>query len=220
MFFRMLRAALGLAVVAALSCSLAADKGRGSPIQRARVIDRTVSCSIPSRAGARIADVRGQSGSRRSPAAWIYLPTVGVGERDGGSLVWVAAGNPREPDPASGVVHPPHRLSIRVDGCRRAPRVPFSRRGLSGGRAGQFGDDWECEVGGRVVVRVRATFRTPAALRSSRVPWSDFRFLQAAGTVVQASLAVRSESGKVLAYGDVDEGGRARLFTASSCFPD
>jgi hypothetical protein len=185
-----------------------------------RVIDRTVSCSIPSRAGARIVEVRGRSGARRSPSAWINLPTVNVWERDGGSLVSVSAANPLEPDPASGVVFPPHRLSIRVDRCRSAPRIPFSRRGLSGGRAGQFEDEWECEVRGRVVVRVRATFRAPVPLRRMRVTWSDTRYLQAAGTVTQASLAVRTESGKVVAYGDVNEGGRARLFTASSCIPD
>jgi hypothetical protein len=216
----MLRVALGLAAVAAVSYGLATGTSSGSPVQAMRVIDRTVSCVVPSRAGARIVELRGQSGSRRSPSAWIDLPTVRVGERDGVSLLWVAAGNPLEPDPASGLVFPPHRLAIRVEGCKRAPQIPLSGVGLAGGRADRFGDDWECDVASRVVIRVRAMFRAPVQLRRAREPHSPFHYLQAAGTVTQASLAVRSGSGKALAFGDVNERGRARLFTASSCFPD
>jgi hypothetical protein len=44
--------------------------------------------------------------------------------------------------------------------------------------------------------------------------------LVASGTVLEGFLAVRSAAGKPLAYAEVFETGKTRLFTAGSCVED
>jgi hypothetical protein len=214
------RVAASLAAVVVLTCALAAAPGTGGIGQASRTIDRTISCSVVLFAGVKQVQVNGTSGTRslEDRSKWRSLASVGAGDKSG-TFMYVAAGNPLAPD-SSGFVFPPHRLSIRVNGCRNAPSIPFSRRGLAGGRAGRLGDEWDCAGGNRVTVRVRAIFRSPTRLRPVTYPNEQGRYLRAAGTVTQAFLAVRAANGKPLAYGDVAENGRARLLTAKDCSPD
>jgi hypothetical protein len=44
-------------------------------------------------------------------------------------------------------------------------------------------------------------------------------FLRTTLPVAKGEVAVRTQSGKLLAYGDVLESGRARLFVAEGCRP-
>jgi hypothetical protein len=69
-----------------------------------------------------------------------------------------------------------------------------------------------CAVRPRVVVRVRAVLARPAVLQSYR------KFARTTVPVTEARLVVQTQSGKRLAYGEVFESGKARLFTAPSCF--
>jgi hypothetical protein len=186
-----------------------------------RIVDRTLTCAVGLFAGVREAKVGAGSGTRllEDRSKWLSLADAGVGDSRG-SFVSVAAGNPLAPDRRSGVVFPEWRLWIRVDDtCRSAPRIPFSRTGLAGGAASQLHDDYDCVSGGRVVVRVRAVFRAPTTLRRT-TDRNGQRYLRAAGTMRQGFVAVRSAAGKPLAYAEVFESGKARLFTAGSCVED
>lgn len=92
-------------------------------------------------------------------------------------------------------------------------RVPLSARGLSGGAADYFGDDFDCPAPRLVFVRLRGVFRTPASLRLDRESLN----LTTDAPVLGASFAVRTESGKPLAFASVNDSGKARIFTARSC---
>jgi hypothetical protein len=204
-----------------LACALTVTPVTGGVGQASRTIDRTISCSVALFAGVKQIEVSGMSGTRLlgDRSKWRHLASVAAGDPNG-TFMYVSAGNPLAPDRQSGFVFSPHRLSIRVNGCRDAPSIPFSRRGLAGGSAGQLQDTWDCAGGNRVTVRVRAMFRSPTRLRPVAFPNEQGRYLRAAGTVTRAFLAVRAANGRPLAYGDVTESGRARLLTAGSCFPD
>jgi hypothetical protein len=63
-------------------------------------------------------------------------------------------------------------------------------------------------------VRVRAVLGSQTALRSFR------GFLRTTVPVREASLAVRTQSGKPLVYAQVFQSGKSLLFTSPTCFPD
>jgi hypothetical protein len=60
---------------------------------------------------------------------------------------------------------------------------------------------------------VRAVLATPSVLRGYR------SFARTAIPVREGQIVVQTEAGKRLAYGEVFESGKARLFTAATCFP-
>jgi hypothetical protein len=96
--------------------------------------------------------------------------------------------------------------TVLIHGCAR---VPLETKGLSGGRASEFGDRYQCPAPRTVLVRVRVEFAERVRVgRESRAH------------VTGGSLAVRTESGKPIVYADVHEFGRARLFAARSCIPE
>ena len=94
-------------------------------------------------------------------------------------------------------------------------RIPLSARGLSGGVADYFGDAFDCPAPRRVFVRTRGIFRTPSSLQLDRESLN----LTTDAPVQRASFAVRTTSGKPLAFASVNESGKARIFTAASCRP-
>ena len=90
-------------------------------------------------------------------------------------------------------------------------RVSFSRRDLTGGLAGQLGDELQCIVPRSLLVRVRAVFREPVDLKLVQGSYA------AIGRIAQGQVAVHTTAGKPLVYADVTDSGRARLFTARGC---
>ena len=65
--------------------------------------------------------------------------------------------------PYSGPILTGALASARSSASGRRPIL--RRRGLSGGAAGQFGDQYKCLLSGPVVIRLRAFFVTPTTLK-------------------------------------------------------
>lgn len=89
--------------------------------------------------------------------------------------------------------------------------MPLSPRGLGGGSANRFGENFECYPPKRVLIRVRAVFSSPTA------PKRRGAGLASSVTVKEGRLAVRTQTGKPLVYAEALESGRARLFVAGNC---
>jgi hypothetical protein len=197
---------------------------RAFPFQRApssavvasasRVFDRTLACTPGAAHGARLIRLNATTGFREGarfkwdgqvvvategdfrPRSKNYRPT----------MVAMTAGFP-----------PPPPLEVNGIGyssklCRvtRAP-VRFTTSGLSGGAASQFGDDFTCVVPETVLIRFRGVFRAPVPVTGRD------RFITAYGRLDKGQVAVRTPAGKRLAYGEVLDSGKARLFTARGC---
>lgn len=209
-----------LVLSASLVAAACAVTAGASLSASSRVIDRTLTCAVFPQGGVRVIDVRARSGLRLydDRSKWKFLASTGISDFRGG-FVYVGAGNPVA-DPEPGFPAQPQRLSI-VAGrtCTAAPRIPLSAAGLTGGPASQLEDRYECRPGRRVLIRVRAVFRSATSLRLKRYRGGDVHHV-ASGTVVEAKVAVRSLTGKPLAYAQIFESGKARLFTARGCVED
>jgi hypothetical protein len=199
-------------VVLALACLAAAglllEPPARADVVAARVVDRTFLCST-SRA-VRSVDVSARSGVRSSSAQWKDLPSAWIDSGLFGAdarLVTISAGTMGEFDRGGIVIH-------RGRCARAAARVALSTRGLSGDSASQLGKTYDCRAPTRILVRIRMIFRSPTSLKTRRFGYAAF------GAAKAGYLAVRTEAGKPLAYADVVDSGRARLFTARSCVPD
>jgi hypothetical protein len=181
-----------------------------------RVVDRTLQCNTGFAGGARILYLRAQTaygtGGKLDWLAGVYVATPGNPDPSHRnyrpSLAGVNAGWPPPPPLKSGGLGFDNRLCIASKA-----KVGLSRRGLVGGAASQTGDDYNCVVPRRVLIRVRAVFKVPVELK----PIGRRTFFSAEGRIEQGQVAVRTLSGKPLVYGDVREGGRARLFTTGGC---
>ena len=158
-------------------------------------------------AASRIVDLRSK---------WLRLPGASTSASNG-AFAWVAAGAPLAPEP--GRQDSLVRLSVDTRCAPRRVAVPLSPRGLEGGAAGQLGDDYDCMVPSRVHVRIRAFFVRPTRLRRYGVPGRTWTARVAEGTIERAWLAVRTVTGRPVAYADMHQSGRARLFVARSCLP-
>ncbi len=199
-----------LAVVAGASTSTSASLRQ--------VVDRTLTCSPKAANGARTIDVRAQSAHRRGARLeWLaqaVVTTAGnpVPARRNEyrpTLVGVTAGWPPPPPLASG------GLGIDVQRCNASRRsVPLSRRGLRGGAASVLGEETECYAPAAILIRVRAVFRSTAALELD----PKRNWLAADGRIERAQIAVRTPQGRTLVYAEVAESGAARLFTDRGCF--
>jgi hypothetical protein len=207
-----LRAALSFV---ALAAALAAPTASATPTA-VRVVDRTLLCTTGFQEGARVLFVRAQAafgqGGTLDWLAGVYISTPGNPDPTHPnfrpSLAGVNAGWPPKPPLKSGGLgfSNRHCVSSKED-------VGLSRRGLVGGVASQTGDDYNCVVPRRVLIRVRAVFRAPVELKSiARRMYSN-----AEGRVEQGQIAIQTLTGKPLIYGDVREAGRARLFTTGGC---
>jgi hypothetical protein len=169
------------------------------PGSGARVIDRTLLCSIAMRGGIRKIEIRA------SAATSTGLPSFGA------TTNWI---------PDAGLVSAStENLSLNPTRCTQArARVPLVTEKLQGGSADLSGREFECETPSRVLVRVRGVFRSPATLETTR----DFGYpvLSASGEMTEASLAIRTQGGRPLAFASVHESGRARLFGGRACIED
>lgn len=167
-----------------------------------RVVDRTLLCTIYVQAGIRQIEL---SAASRPNGPAVRAESFGVPTTIYGDLAAVSSG---------GLSH---------DRTRCTPsraRVQLTSAGLTGGRAGPFSEDFDCAASRRVLVRVRAVFERPVQLR---LDWKDatrrYKHMRAEGAVRTGALAIRTEAGRPIAYGDVLASGRARLFTRG-CVPD
>jgi hypothetical protein len=126
------------------------------------------------------------------------------------TLAGATAGWPPPPPFSSGALG----FSPKLCKAIRA-RVPLSPRGLGvGGEASVFGEDLTCTTPKKVVIRVRAAFFGSARLALT----AKKDYVNADGRIAKAQVAVRTPNGKPLAYGEVFDSGKARLFfTGRNC---
>lgn len=205
-----LRIALSLTVLALLAAALETS---AAPEQRARILDRTLLCSIELQGGIHELNVYGQSGVRLQGNAskWKELPTAFL---NSGSI-WtagLAGATAGRSDPSTQVGS---GLFYDAKRCKRTSRrVALSTKGLGGGPANQFQERFECPAPREVLIRVRAEFARP----------TDFDFISrtqqfgASGPPLRfAQLAATTTTGKALAYVDVSESGRTRIFLRGNC---
>jgi hypothetical protein len=210
-----LLAAAGVLVVAGVSA--AAWSRDSSTAATANVVDRTFACATAEARGARTIEVSALSGLRRSGRLRWLAQAVVTSANDpsvpvnAAPLAAVVAGWPPPAPLRSG--------SLGVGAKRCTPtraRVALSPARLGGGDAPAYQayDQVKCYAPRTVLVRVRAEFMRAVELRRNR----DGTLLQVVARMRRGQVAVRTPSGKPLVYAEVYDSGRARLFTAGSCF--
>jgi hypothetical protein len=213
--------ALAMVLVLALA-AVAAERVIQAPQAEApaRVVDRTFACTtgvtlglrgVKLGAGPRSAGLGDPSHAflfsgqgPRSTSAGIATGPAPAGGRPRGAA-WYTPASCRE-------------LTLRVPGTTRV-RVPLTRTGLRGGQL-TWPEGHNCEVPGRVLVRIRAVFTQPT--RWTRTTPQNFErdpvTMRAPGTIREGYVAVRTESGnRPLAFAALTQTG-ARLFIASRCW--
>jgi hypothetical protein len=181
-----------------------------------RLVDRTLTCRVGYFHGARLVYLTARSAVRHGDTLdWLaqaYVSTPGGNplstQNARPTLAGVTAGWPPPP--------PLTTNGLGYENTRCGPsraKVSLQPRGLPGGAASPFGDDVQCIVAKTVLVRVRGTFRDPV----EEEPNKAGTYVSALGRVVAGQIAVTTLSGKPIAYADVVEGGRARMFTKAGC---
>jgi hypothetical protein len=218
--------AIGLALLLATSLQLSASAKPAAP----RLFDQTLFCETALIGGVREMSARAHRGTLRDGSEWHRPPFAGVASGKVGDidsildnhLAWVIAGRPAAD---ALVVELPYTttgfpvsiwgtLAWNTKRCRAtAKRIPLVPRGLSGGAAGPFDDEFDCSTPRRVVVRLQATLQAPTPVRRNR------RFTRITASISEARIAVRTEAGRPIAYAEVLASGRARVFTGGGCFP-
>lgn len=223
-----------LVVRAAKASSVVGPQRSSRPLAPVRaVIDRTYVCGTALSGGARTIDAKGHRGTGRSGLIWRRPAFVAVSTGSGtlgglnasgldNSLAWVTAGRPSatstflEGNPLSELYQVRRFGTLGINAARcRASRAPvrLTHDGLLGGALGPFEEGYECAVPKRVLLRVHGLLRSAPRLTGFR------SFLRTTLPVAKGEITVRSESGRLLAYGDVLESGRARLFVVEGCRP-
>lgn len=190
-----------------------------------KIVDRTVECETGDHP-IREVDVTVRSGVRErgDRTKWQYRPSASfVAEGSwkpatpNRGRAGISAGWP--PVKYAGFPLNPVALYISTRCKLSRSRVSLSRAGLSGSVASQFEDEYDCVVPARVLVRVRAIFRTPTKLRRDRWNRSEVNDV-ADGPVREGTLAISTFSGKPIALATVHESGRTRIFVADTCGPN
>lgn len=174
-----------------------------------RVVDRTFTCSTLVRAGVRLVEASAVAGLREpaTPSQWRQLANASLRTGFGSPLASVSAGVP------SGVPGG-YTFAVGAQVCRAAKdQVSLSAQGLSGGSVDWSGGEFQCTTPKKIVVRIRAVFRSATSLRLDRATG----LLLTATPVREARIAARTQDGKRLAYAEVFESGKARVFAARTC---
>ena len=193
------------------------------------VIDRTYVCNTSILGGIYELKSRAHSGVR-SGSGWSKLPWAGASSggwagplaglpnAPGNTLAWITAGAPSASTTvgADGEVFPVlggGTIGVNSSMCRPSKaKVALSPSGLRGGTATAVVVALDCAAPRRVLVRLRASVEGSSALRErARL------FLATNAPAREAKLAVRTLAGRLLAYADVSDSGKARLFTAKGC---
>jgi hypothetical protein len=202
-------------LAAVLVSAISAEAGGAA----SRVVDRTFRCTLaPLYGGLRELDVTAKpngslgNGGRSDDVSPGYV-SVGSGPASGAfdDLVF-ARTRPEERGVAPGN---PFRPGVYVD-IRRCARarvsLPLSAKGLPGPPI-KFDTDADCELRGRVLVRVRAVLEAPTSWRPADRPYAGAR-----RNVVEAKIAVRSErTRRAIGLLELDQAGETRLWVASHC---
>ncbi len=209
------RRALGLCAVVCVGMLGSAARAAPERPDAVRVVDRTLTCRVGSYHGARLIYLTVRSAVRRGEKldalAQAYVSTPGnplSAQNSQPTLAGVTAGWPPPPPLTSD--------GLGYENARCGPSrasVPLTPKGLSGGVASALGEDVHCIVAKTLLVRVRATFRDPV----EEEPNKAGSFVSALGRMETGQIAVRTLVGKPIAYVDVAEGGRARMFTKAGC---
>ena len=193
------------------------------------VIDRTYVCNTSILGGIYELKSRAHSGVR-SGSGWAKLPWAGASSggwagpltglpnAPGNTLAWITAGAPSTSTTvgADGEVFPVlggGTIGVNSSMCRPSTaKVALSPTSLRGGAATTVVVALDCAAPRRLLVRFRASVEGSSALRDrARL------FLATNAPAREAKLAVRTLAGKLLAYADVSDSGKARLFTAKGC---
>jgi len=181
------------------------------------VVDRTIQCTPGSAHGSLSVTVSARTGWKKAgkfewPGQFaVATPGQPLPRRKNymPQLLGLVTGYPLDGPVAVGGLGYSGKLCKTV----HAP-VALTRRGLTGGEAGLFGgEQYTCLLSGPVVIRFRATFAAPAALK----PDAKRTWYSASGRIERARVAVRTAGGKRLAYGEALDSGKATIFTARGC---
>lgn len=189
------------------------------------VLDRTYACSTVLLGGLHRIEIRSHAGDRLQ-GQWARLPYAGVSTGGNGGrpdttippvglLAWISAGSPAQHttiddtyDAFSAVAGGTFGRNVEL--CRPATaKVALSRTGLRGGPVRSQTRTVDCDAPKRVLVRMRATTPAAASLRErGRI------FVATGAALTRAEIVVRTPSGRLLAYAEVDQSGRSRQYTA------
>jgi len=193
------------------------------------VIDRTYVCNTSILGGIYELKSRAHSGVR-SGSGWAKLPWAGASSggwagpltglpnAPGNTLAWITAGAPSASTTvgADGEVFPVlggGTVGVNSSMCQPSKaKVALSPSGLRGGAASAVVVALDCAAPRRLLVRFKASVEGSSVLRErARL------FLATNAPAREAKLAVRTLTGRLLAYADVSDSGKARLFTAKGC---
>jgi hypothetical protein len=184
--------------IALVAAALVAPASPAAPATT--VIDRTLSCEVGITGGIYKLHVVAASAIRQGPQK--HDASIEVTTR-------------LDPFRLAGVGEGYMDLSPKC--VRSTASVPFTSRGLSGGAASVFEDDFGCPAPKRVLVHVRAVFPGRVALRLGSPFPGDAKRWFAIADVDEGAVAVRTLKGKPIAYATVKDTGKARVFTRGSC---
>lgn len=206
---------------------------RAAPAARtaeSAVLDRTFTCSTALIGGLHQAKIHAFRGSGRKAGAWHRPAFAALSTTVAGSweravydqVAWVSAGRPAKSAVVVDSYSPDYEFPMQTWGttgvnaaqCRPASgRAGLDRRGLVARDVGPLDYPYDC-ASAKVLVRIRVELVSPSSLTSYR------GFLRTTTPVKRATLVVRASSGKALAYSEVADSGKTRLFVASNCYPD
>lgn len=204
-----------LLLAVAVSCVTATGAGAAP----SRIIDRTFRCTpAVLYGGVRQLDVttspRGSlgAGGRSDDVSPGYI-SVGSGAARGVFDDLAFARSRLEQRGVAPTSPLPPGVYADVRRCRAARvSVPLSANGLPGPPV-RFEREADCEVRGRVIVRVRAVLEARTSWQPATAPWAGAR-----RNVLKAQIAVRSErTRRPLALLALDRAGSTRLWMASGC---
>jgi hypothetical protein len=205
-----------MAATVAVVAAMPAGRGGGA---RSRVLDRTLVCTLLAPLGdTRDLDVMASPPHNDEFRNFSAPAQIGVGSgrvlagsvADRSNRVFVRA----RLDQMEGVgrsVPPGVYASTRSCSTTRAS-VPLSSRGLPGPPV-EFGTGVECQIRGRVLVRVRALLQSASGWRPVQGGYAGAR-----ASVVEAALAVRTQRGRrPVAFIQLGRTGKTKLWTVGSC---
>lgn len=222
----------GLVVRSQQSTSATARAGVVDNIAALAVIDKTYVCNASILGGIYELKNRAHAGVR-SGSGWSKLayagassggwagPVTGLPNAPSNTLAWITAGAPSASTTVGGdgEVFPVlggGTIGVNSSMCRPSrAKVALSPSGLRGRTVTATVSAVECASPRRLLVRLRASVEGSSTLRErARI------FLATNAPAREAKLAVRTLGGKLLAYADVSESGKARQFTATGCTPE
>jgi hypothetical protein len=213
-------------LVSALLLGLTASPGLARSVSTAAmpgIIDRTILCSVPGPAAFQQMKVQVAPGVRpnRESRKWLRRATAAFSvlrapDFAGHSVSVFAGWPPPEPEPGQPAEAGAVSLFVGASCVPTRAHVRLTTAGLSGGPARPIGDEYICTVPSRVLVRVRAVFRTRTSLRRSQ----RYTAFEVRGRTREAVLVVQTQAGKRIAVASVHESGNARLFTTRGCIED